>query len=63
MFTLMKFLFSNNLEEHLIHQLHVLDVTNESGLKLKLLKCSFAQAKIKLLGYVVDKRGIAVHRS
>ena len=36
---------------------------DEAGLKLKLSKCSFAQAKIKLLGQVVDKSGIAVDPS
>ena len=55
--------FSNNVEAHLIHLQKVLDVINEAGLKLKLSKCSFAQAKIKLLGNVVDKSGIAVDSS
>ena len=32
----------------------------EAGLKLKLAKCSFAQAKVRLLGHVVDKSGISV---
>ena len=36
---------------------------DETGLKLKLLKCRFAQARIKLLGHVVDKSGIAVDPS
>ena len=52
--------FSKNLEEHLRHLQQVFDVINEAGLKLKLSKCSFAQAKIKLLWHVVDKRGISV---
>ena len=41
----------------------VFDVINEADLKLKLSKCSFAQAKITLLGHVVDKSGIAADPS
>ena len=52
--------FSKTLEEHLLHLQQVFDVIDDVGLKLKLSKCSCAQAKIKLLGHVVDKSGIAV---
>ena len=55
--------FSKNLEAHVIHLQHVFGVINEAGLTLKFSKCSFAQAKIKLLGHVVDKSGISVDRS
>ena len=48
-------LFCKNLEAHLINLQKVFDVNNEAGLKLKLSKCRFAQAKIKLLGHVVHK--------
>ena len=57
------FVFSKTLEERLRHLQQVFDVTDEAGLKLKLSKCSFAQAKIKLLGHVVDKGGISVDPS
>ena len=55
----MIFLFSKNLEAHLIHLQQVFDVINEAGLKLKLSKYSLAQANIKLIGHVVDKSGIS----
>ena len=56
-------IFSKTLEEHLRHLQQVFDVIDEAGLMLKLSKCRFAQAKIKLLGHVVDKSGIAVDPS
>ena len=56
-------LFSENLEAHLIHLQKVFDVIKEAVLKLKLSKCSFVKAKIKLLGHVVDKGRIAVDPS
>ena len=55
--------FSKSLEEHLRHLHQIFDVIDKAGLKLMLSKCSFAQAKIKLLGQVVDKRGISVDLS
>ena len=57
------FVFSKTLEEHLRHLQQVFDVIDEAGLKLNLSKCSLAQAEIKLLGHVVDKRGIVVDPS
>ena len=55
--------FSKNLEAHLIHLQKVFDTINEAGPKLKLLECTLAQAKTRLLGYVVDKSGISVDQS
>ena len=55
--------FSKTLEEHLRHPQQVFDVIDEADIKIKLSKCSIAQAKIKLLGHVVDKSGIAVDPS
>ncbi|CDF33409.1 unnamed protein product [Chondrus crispus] len=52
--------FSKNLEKHLRHLQQLLDVIDEAGPKLKLTKCNFAQAKIKLIGHIVDKSGIDV---
>ena len=52
--------FSKTLEEHLRHLQQVFDLIDKADLKLKLLKCRFARAKIKLLGHVVDKSGIIV---
>ena len=55
--------FSKNLEAHLIQLQKVFDVIKEAGLKLKLSKCSFAQAKMKFLGHVADKSEISVDPS
>ena len=55
--------FSQNLEAHVIHLHQVFDVINEAGLQLKVSNYSFAQAKIKLLGNIVDKSGMAVDPS
>ncbi len=49
---------SKDQESHLESLKLVLQKLEEAGLKAKLSKCEFPQAKIKLLHHVVDGEGI-----
>ncbi|MEZ4977668.1 MAG: reverse transcriptase family protein, partial [Chitinophagales bacterium] len=44
---------SNSWVDHLLHVDTVLGRINDSGLKLKLSKCNFAQEKVKFLGHII----------
>lgn len=45
--------FSNTWEEHVKHLSLVLDKIEKKNLKIKLLKCKFAQKHIKYSGHIV----------
>ena len=47
-----------NDEEHLVALEAVLQQLSEYGLRLKREKCSFMQASVEYLGYIVDKDGL-----
>ena len=47
-----------NDEEHLSNLRKVLEILSESGLTLRLSKCSFMQDEVIYCGYVVSKDGV-----
>ena len=51
-------IYSKNLEEHISHLEVVFSRLAEYGLQVKPEKCKFALSEIKLLGFVLDKKGI-----
>ena len=51
-------IYSETLEDHLIHLQNVFDRLREHGLKLKLKKCSFLQSETHYLGFIIYSRGI-----
>lgn len=53
-------IFSSSMQEHASHVEEIMRRISANGLKIKLSKCFFAQTKIKLLGHVVDSRGVHV---
>lgn len=52
-------IFSHTFEEHLVHLRQVFDRIKAAGLKLKPKKCNFVQEKVKYLGHIVNKEGVA----
>lgn len=46
--------FSDTFEEHLRHIELLMKAIRREGLKLKLIKCNFAQSSIKYLGHVIE---------
>ena len=51
-------IYSKNLEEHISHLEAVFSKLAEYGLQVKPEKCKFALSEIKLLGFVLHKKGI-----
>ncbi len=51
--------FSRTFDEHLTHLKEAFQAIEDAGLKLKPSKCFFAKPKIKYLGHIVSKDGIA----
>ena len=51
-------IFSKNLDEHIEHLQLVLSRLAEYGLQIKPEKCKFAKSEIKLLGYILNEKGI-----
>ncbi|XP_030760309.1 uncharacterized protein K02A2.6-like [Sitophilus oryzae] len=47
-----------NRKEHLIRLKKVLQILQESGLKISLPKCSFFQDQIEYLGFIINKEGL-----
>lgn len=47
-------IFSNSFEEHKLHIEKLLSAIRTEGWKLKLVKCFFAQHKIKYLGHIIE---------
>ena len=52
-------IYSENMDDHLAHIQLVFDCLRKAGLRLKPTKCSFGLPSVKLLGYIVNKDGIA----
>lgn len=50
--------FSESVEEHIIHLGLVFDRLKLAGLKLKKSKCHFMQKKVKYLGHIVSTDGM-----
>jgi hypothetical protein len=50
--------YSQNLEEHLVHLKQVLQLLAKDKWHVKLSKCSFAQRKISYLGHVISEAGV-----
>ena len=53
-------IYSKTEEEHAEHLRTVLQILKEKKLYAKLSKCEFWKDKVKFLGHVVSKKGIAV---
>jgi hypothetical protein len=52
---------SPSFEQHLVDLTMVLRLLNETGVSLKLSKCSFAALKVQYLGYKVGRNGLKVY--
>ena len=50
--------YSETLEDHLVHLRKVLQRSREHQLFVKLKKCSFAQSEIEFVGFIVGRKGI-----
>ena len=50
--------FSQTLEEHLLHLKIIFDRLNYHNLKLNPTKCNFAKTIIKFLGHTISANGI-----
>uniref|UniRef100_A0A2N9GCV0 RNA-directed DNA polymerase n=1 Tax=Fagus sylvatica TaxID=28930 RepID=A0A2N9GCV0_FAGSY len=53
-------IYSNNLEEYVMHVKSVLEILRKEKLFANLKKCTFCTDKLVFLGFVVSKRGIEV---
>ena len=53
-------IYSEMAEEHLKHLKMVFQKFQESGLKLKLSKCTFFKSQIKYLGHLISSKGISL---
>jgi len=56
-------IYSNSLEDHLIHLQQVLEVLRVNKLYLKASKCSFAQQSLEYLGHIISDKGVATDNS
>ena len=50
--------YSNNTDEHINHIRLVFDRLWKAGLRLNTTKCHFGLREIKLLGFIVGKKGV-----
>lgn len=53
-------LYTSSFEDHLKYVEQVLKIYKESGLKLSLKNCKFAQDNVKYLGHIISKKGIQI---
>src|SRR4030095_7025515 len=53
-------IYSNTLEEHILHVRQVLKKLLEHGLYVKLEKCQFSVQEISFLGFVISPQGISM---
>ena len=51
-------IYSNSMEEHLIHFDQVLNTLRKNRLYLKESKCTFAQDSLEYLGHIILARGV-----
>jgi hypothetical protein len=56
-------IYSNSLEDHLIHLQQVLEVLWVNKLYLNASKCSFAQQSLEYLGHIISNKGVATDNS
>lgn len=54
------FIYSNNMEDELMHFERETIRIASHGLNIKLVKCSVAQPLVKLLGHITDRIGVAM---
>jgi len=52
-------IYSQSLEEHLVHLRQVLELLRRDQWQVKRSKCVFAQRQLKYLGHVISERGVA----
>lgn len=52
-------IYSQTLEEHIVHLQQVFALLEKDGLLLKLSKCRFAKQEIAYLGHVISAKGVA----
>lgn len=53
-------IFSNSLEEHLVHLNIIFNTLKENGMKLNLQKCLIAQKEVEYLGHILSGQGIKI---
>eukprot|EP00833_Pecoramyces_ruminatium_P000624 jgi/Orpsp1_1/1174656/evm.model.c7180000050888.1 len=52
-------IFSNSIEEHIVHLYQVFKILNENNLKINIEKCSFFKTRVELLGHILTTEGIS----
>eukprot|EP00833_Pecoramyces_ruminatium_P013479 jgi/Orpsp1_1/1187511/evm.model.d7180000058263.1 len=52
-------IFSNSIEEHIVHLCQVFKILNDNNLKINIEKCSFFKTKVELLGHILTTEGIS----
>ena len=50
--------YSESLEDHMVHLRRILQRLRDHKLFVKLKKCSFAQSEIEFVGFIVVRKGI-----
>jgi hypothetical protein len=53
-------IYSRSWDEHLQHLNEVLEILKVNHLHVRKDKCSFGQQRVKYLGHIIDKNGVAV---
>ena len=53
-------IFSETLEEHIVHVKQVLSRRREYGLTCKLRKCEFHATSVSFLGFIISSDGISM---
>lgn len=56
-------IYSDSMEEHLIHLDQVLNILRKNQLYLKASKCTFAQDSLEYLGHITSVRGVSTDPS
>ena len=51
-------IFSESFDEHLKHIQSLMDALNKEGFRLKLMKCKFAQHRVKYLGHLLERNKV-----
>lgn len=52
-------IYSNTMQDHIIHLKTILQVLRENKLFARLIKCIFGQSEIEYLGHVISNHGVA----
>ena len=56
-------IFSETLEDHIIHIREVLKRLKDSNIKINIDKCNWISTKIKMLGHYISETGIEMDKS